>query len=617
METIREALEAAVGHHHAGRLDEAGRIYAQVIAADPDNAVAWHLSGVAASQKGDTAAAIECFQKAVKLQPNYSDAHNNLGVALERVGRLDDAVACYRRALSVRPDFQVALINLGNTLLRQGKHDGLAACDHQALALRPGFAKELDNRGADLQRQGRFDDAIACHRRALQLNPNDFETHDNLGVALQELGRFDEAAVCHREAIRLSPNVAQPHFNLGVALEQLGQIELAAASCRRAAELDPAHFEAATKLGVVLEKQRRFGEAERWYRRSVELRPDYYESVFKVAVMCEHQAKADAAERWYGRALELRPDDAEAHWNLSNVYLLKGDFERGWYEQKWRWQLGKLAPRDFDQPPWTGQSLEDKTLLVHVEQGLGDTIQFVRYAPLLKALRANVIWECQRPLARLLARCKGIDRLIPVGDALPSFDYRSPLMSIPGVLKTTVETIPAEVPYVFADPNLVSQWQEKLSGIDALRIGINWHGREGEGPYRHRDIPLEFFARLARLEGVRLLSLQKGAERDDVKPPIIHPGDIDAAHGSFMDTAAIMMNLDLVITSDTSIAHVAGALGVPVWVALPFAGDWRWMLNRSDSPWYPTMRLFRQTTAGEWSSVFVQIREAVEAMLTS
>jgi hypothetical protein len=316
------------------------------------------------------------------------------------------------------------------------------------------------------------------------------------------------------------------------------------------------------------------------------------------------------------------------------LLLLQGDFERGWPELEWRWKSGEIIERKFSQPRWKGEPLAGKTILLHSEQGLGDTIQFVRYAEVVKEgnPEATVVVECEQPLVNLLQSCRGIDRLVTEGEELPAFDVQAPLLSLPGILGTRVETIPARVPYLFADNRLVEEWNSKLaavgtaqatetSAVSGLRVGINWQGRAGKGEWRKRDVPVEYFARLAEIPGLRLIRLQKGGAESNVPCPksnvgeietaIFDLGDFDTQRGAFVDTAAIMMNLDLVITSDTSVAHLAGALGVPVWVALPFAPDWRWLLDRSDSPWYPTMRLFRQKSIGDWAGVFEEIRAAL------
>jgi hypothetical protein len=303
--------------------------------------------------------------------------------------------------------------------------------------------------------------------------------------------------------------------------------------------------------------------------------------------------------------------------------LLTGDFENGWKEYEWRWQADDTPARLIPKPQWDGRRLNSATILLHAEQGFGDTFQFVRYAALVKQLGGHVLFDCPRRLTNILASCPGIDQLICEGDPLPHFDVHAPLLSVPGLVHTRLETIPANVPYLFADKSRVEVWREKLQAIQGFRIAINWQGRAGKGTYRKRDVPLGCFARLQELPGVRLISLQQGIRHEDGREMLTPAGlfdpgaDFDTVHGAFVDTAAIMKNVDLVISSDTSIPHLAGALGVPIWVALPSVADWRWLLDRRDSPWYPTMKLFRQQHPGDWDAVFSEIMSELSNRLSA
>ena len=341
-----------------------------------------------------------------------------------------------------------------------------------------------------------------------------------------------------------------------------------------------------------------------------------------LGVAFTEQGKLDEALACYRRALELKPDYAEAASQLAHwFWLLAGDWQRGWPEYEWRWQTKGFAPRHFPQPLWDGGSLAGKTILLHAEQGFGDTIQFVRDAPHRQAAAAErSSWNARQPLLGLLEGCPGIDQLVGQGMIFPAFDVHAPLLSVPGILKTSLETIPAKMPYLFAKPALVEQWRKRLSELDGFKIGIAWQG-EPEVSVAIVSVPfrLRYFAPLAEVPGVRLISLQKGpgveqlAEVRDLFPVTDLGDELDEQSGPFMDTAAVMMNLDLVIAADTAIAHLAGALGVPVWVALPLVPDWRWLLDCSDSPWYPAMRLFRQARPGDWESVFTAMAAALPA----
>ena len=434
-----------------------------------------------------------------------------------------------------------------------------------------------------LKDQGKPDEAVASCRRALELNPDLTKAHYNLGNALKDQGNLDEAVACYRRALELKPDFADAHTNLGHALQDQGKLDEAVACCRRALELKPDFAEAHNNLGVVL----------------------------------RNQGKLDEAVACCRRALAVNPDYADAHTNLAMASLLVGDWQRGWAKYEWRLQTKNFIPRHFPQPSWKGEPLTGRTILLYAEQGLGDTIQFVRYAAVVKGQGAAVVVECQKPLAGLLEGCPGVERLIVPGDDLPAFDFHAPLLSIPGILKTTLETIPANIPYLFPRPLLLERWRERLTGLDGFRIGIAWQGNPAYSGDRFRSIPLRFFTPLAEIPGVRLVSLQKARaasnwlELRDLFPVT----ELGSRLQDFIDTAAVMKNLDLVVTADTAPAHLAGALGVPVWVALSSAVDWRWLLDRSDSPWYPTMRLFRQKEPGNWQSVFEEIKAGILAMI--
>jgi tetratricopeptide (TPR) repeat protein len=494
---------------------------------------------------------------------------------------VDEAVACCRQALELKPDYAEAYNNLGNALRDLGKLDGAIACYRRALELKPDYAEAHNNMGVAFRDLGKLDGAIACYRRALELTPDYAGAHSNLGVALLDQGKLDEAVACYRRALELKPDYAGAHYNLGNALNDQGTLD----------------------------------EAVACYRRALELKPDYAEAYNNLGNTLRDQGTLDEAVACCRRALELKPDYVEAHLNQSLISLLTGDFERGWAEYEWRWKTKQCQRRDFSQALWDRQPLEGRTILLHAEQGLGDTIQFVRYAPLVKQARARVLVECQKPLVRLLAGCRGVDALIGRGDDLPPFDTHAPLLSLPGIFRTSLGTIPADVPYLFAEPGLVKHWQQELGGIAGFKIGIAWRGSPEHRNDRARSIPLSCFESLAGLPGAHFFSLQKGVGVGELQEasgrfPVTELG---SRLEDFTDTAAVLRNLDLVIACDTAVAHLAGALGVPVWVALPFVPDWRWLLNRSDSPWYPTMQLFQQKKLGDWAGVFGEIKTALAA----
>jgi tetratricopeptide (TPR) repeat protein len=562
MATTSELLAIGLQHHEAERLQEAEEVYRRILKADPRNADAWHYLGMIAYQSGDAASAATNIEHALKLNPNLPEAHNNLGIIIESRGETLDAVEHYRQAIVINPDFAEAYNNLGVLRERQEEFEEAIACYRKAVDLKPTYAQALNNMGKALTAQGRAREALGYYERAIQAQPNYAEAFFNLGNAYRGLELTDESISCYRNALRLNPRYTHALVNLGNRL-------------REQAILSP--------------------------RRD-----------FTAAMHC------------YDSALSVDPKFAEAHYSRATLQLLVGDWANGWagHERRWGTGLQLLAPRTFQQPQWKGEPLAGKTIFIHAEQGLGDTLQFVRYVSIVKLMGPSVIMECPPPLANLLSTCRGIDRLIVSGDEIPGFDYHVPLLSLPYIFNTTPLTAPNQVPYLYADPNLVGQWRKRLEHLRGYRIGINWRGRTGQGPYRRRDIPLECLVPLSEMPGVNLISLQKDGHEQIVASPLANrvfepSDDFDTFNGAFMDTAAVMNCVDLVISSDTSVSHLAGALGVQAWLVLPSLPDWRWLLDRSDSPWYPTMRLFRQTKLGDWQGPFEEIEAALRDAIQS
>jgi tetratricopeptide (TPR) repeat protein len=613
MPTAAEVLGRAWGLYQAGRFVEAEQAYREAAALDPANSDTWCFVGLCCRAQGKNEAAAEgyraalrlrpdfvealnnlgnvlvglgrpeeavpCYERALRARQDYAQAHNNLGAALRALGQVEQAAACYRRALELAPSYADAHNNLGDALSALGEWEQAAACYRQALVLRPGFAEALTNLGVALLRLGKIDEATASHEQALRLRPDSCEAHNNLGNAYYARHRPAEAARCYREALRIQPDHAEAHYNLGIALAEQGQLDEAVASYREALRLKPGHVEACGNLGHALRGLGRLDEA----------------------LACYHQL------------LELKPNDPEAHMSRALVWLLLGDYERGWPEYEWRWRAKEFGRLPYTQPAWDGSPLQGRTILLHAEQGLGDTLQFARYAAPVKACGGRVVLLCLKPLRQILAGLPGVDELAVAREPLPAFDVYAPLLSLPALLGTTLETVPCQVPYLAADPALVEHWGRELGRKPGFRVGIVWQGNPDNRGDRQRSIPLRHFAPLAAVPGVRLLSLQKGAGVEQLRAIagsfLVDDlgGRLDEAAGPFMDTAAVLKNLDLLVTADTATAHLAGAMAVPTWLALSAVSDPRWLLGRADSPWYPTVRLFRQARFGDWDPVFARL----------
>jgi tetratricopeptide (TPR) repeat protein len=592
-------------------------------ASDPLETDALRREGQVLFQQGRLPQAEAVVRRALLLDPADPRAHNNLGAVLARQGRHADALACFDQALRLRPDYATAHHNRGNALRDLGRHADALPCYADALRLRPQAADVAFDLGLALLALRRPAEAVPHLRRSTQQRPGHAESHHRLAQVLAEHGDLAGAADSYRRAAELRPRSPVAHHNLGVTLAALGRLPDAIASLREALRLAPADPERHNSLGLVLGDAGVLDESAAAFREALRLNPAYAEAHNNLGITLGKQGDLDGAHACFAEALRLRPDYAKAHKNRALAWLQQGDYPRGWPEYEWRWQTPEFKPRSFAESRWEGGSLAGRPVLLYAEQGLGDTLQFSRYAPLVRARGGRVLVEAPPRLVPLLRRCPGIDGLVARGEALPDFAVQAPLLSVPGLLGTTLETVPAAVPYLSADPELVRRWGERLRAVPGVKVGIVWQGSAGYADDRHRSIPLRHFEPLARLPGVRLVSLQKGPGAEQLATAaagwdVLDLGpELDESSGAFMDSAAILAHLDLVVCSDTALAHLAGALGVTTWLALPRPCDWRWGLEGERTPWYPTLRLFRQTHRGDWDGVFARLALALQERLAS
>jgi Tfp pilus assembly protein PilF len=489
------------------------------------------------------------------------------GQQLHMAGRLAEAEQIYRQVIAAMPRHADALHALGALALQVGQPAVADTLLVQAIGLRPAADFQLTRANALLALK-RPQDAAQVARRVLRARPQSAEAHQVLGHALSDGGEPDAAIDAYRAALRLKPGLPDLRNNIGMALRQANRLAEAEQELRQA----PPESEALVNLSSVQKERGAFADSEATLRR----------------------------------ALQTDPDNLVLHYNWSLLMLLLGRTEKAWTGWEQRFRVGAIPGRPFPQPQWFGEPLGDRTLLVHAEQGLGDVIQFARYLP---SIQGKVIFEAPPRLIRLLSSNKALPDMLPAGATIPPVDTVIPLLSLPA----RTDTPPVAPPYLFAEPERVVAWRHRI-GTAGFRIGINWQGFPGRFEDKGRSFPLAAFRPLADVTTVRLISLQKADGEDQIATagfPVETLEGLDAGPDAFLDTAAAMMHLDLIVTSDTSIAHLAGALGRPVWVALRRVPDWRWMLDRSDSPWYPTMRLFRQTVDGDWGTVFAAIAEAL------
>jgi tetratricopeptide (TPR) repeat protein len=615
LSNIEARFQYAYSLHQQGRLAEAAGIYQSILAVDRTHSEALHWLGIIAHQNGHQAAAIDLISQSIAIAPGVAVAHFNFGIILGGPGRFEEAVASYDKAIALRPDFAEAYYNRGNALAALLRFEAAIASFDKAIALKPDFADAYYNRGNALAALLRFEAAIASFDNAIALKPDNAIAYDNRGTALVKLRRFKEAIADFDKAIALWPNHAEAHYNRGSVLKNLSFFEEAVASFDKAIALNSAYADAYVNRGNALTDLRRFEEAVVSFDKAIVTRPDFAEAYNNRGKALTDLRRFEDAVASFDKAIALNPHYANAYFNRANLELLTGDFAGGWRDYEWRESKPELGSsgKDLQRLLAWRYEIQGKSVLVRWEQGLGDTIQFCRYAELLQDAGAKVLFAPQARLIGLMASLSGSIELVDADDQSLSFDYQVPLMSLPLIFETNAETIPSKIPYLFASQDRVERWGDRIGG-HGFKIGICWHGTSTFQTHRNRSFSVSSFEELAKISGVRLISLQKGDAEDQLRT--LPPGmvvevlgdDFDAGADAFLDTAAAMRCLDLVITSDTSIAHLAGALGVQTWVALQYVPDWRWMLDRSDSPWYPSMRLFRQATPGDWNSVFAQFR---------
>src|SRR5215470_6629156 len=613
--------------HQAGRLSAAEKIYCQILQSQPDHFDSLHLRGVIFHQRGNHAEAVSQIDFALRSNPDHIYALNNRGVILHDLKRFDEALASYDRAIAVRPDYAEALSNRGNTLQAlQRLEEALASYD-RALTVRPDYAEALSNRGNTLQALQRFEEALASCDYALTFRQDHVEALVYRGNALHMLKRLEEALASYDRAVAIRPEHAEALSNRGLTLHELNRFEEALASYDRALTVRPDYAEALYNRGNTLHALQRLEEALTSYDRALVLRPDYAEALSNRGITLVGLQRLQEALTSYDRAVDLKPDYAEAHFNRSLALLLQGNYADGWEEYEWRWKGGAKGARlrRFDCPQWRGEDLVGKAIFLYDEQGYGDAIQFLRYVPLVALRGGRVILEVSQALLRLVERLDGAAQVFASGGTVPSVDFYCPLLSLPVAFSTTIANIPSGVPYLAADSAEVAAWSRRLVDLEGVRVGLVWAGSsrpglpEADRIDRRRSITLRHFAKLADVRGVSFVSLQKGQPRSQTlsPPPGLLVHDLTAELHDFGDTAALIECLDLVISVDTSVVHLAAALGKPVWLLNRFDTCWRWLLGRDDSPWYPTLRQFRQPKPGDWDSVVMDVRAALTAARTA
>jgi tetratricopeptide (TPR) repeat protein len=544
---IAQLIEQGLNFHRSGNLQQAEAAYRQVLSQRPGHPDGLHLLGVIAHQVGQHAQAIQMIHAALQGAPKLQAAWNNLGEALRANGQPDDAIKAYQNAIAIQPTFADAIGNLARTF----------------------------------DSQQRFKESIDLWQRFIRLNPRHVDAYHALATALHAERQEVQAIACWEKLL----------------------------------SLDPTFYKAHNDIGVVIGGRYLFEKAEQHFFEAIRIEPKYAVAYYNLGVIYERQARYTDAINLYRQSIAIDPAAPDPQLNLALMLLVTGDLPGGLAQYEWRWKLPRVIPliKQFNQPEWRGEDIAGKTLLIHAEQGMGDTIQFSRYAKHVVAKGAKVYLLAQPPLLPLLQQVEGLSGVYPdVPEVqLPPFDVHIPSMSLPLVMKTTIDTIPAEVPYIKADPAKVEQWRERMAADKNFRVGITWAGRPEHHNDHNRSAALELFGILARVPGVSFYSLQKGPATAHLqRPPAgMRIFDCGAGLNDFADSAGLLENLDLLISVDTSIVHLAGAMSKDVWTLLPLVPDWRWLLDREDTPWYPTMRLFRQTKLKDWVPVFQRVAD--------
>jgi tetratricopeptide (TPR) repeat protein len=649
---LHDCLKKAVALHQRGLLSNAEKIYEEILRQQPNHFDALHLLGLVALQTHRVKRGVKLIELAIMLNPRVAAAHGNIGNGLSALNRLEDAIASFDKAVALRPDYREAWTNRGIVLRKLRRYNEALTSFDKAIALRPDYAVAYNSRGNVLRDLLNCEEALISYDRAIALDPDYAEAHRNRGLVLHDLRRCDEALTSFDKAVALKPDYMEAWSNRGLTLynlrrydealisfdkaialrsdstevwssrgnvlRHLRHYEMALISFDAAITLQPDYAVAHSNRGLALHDLRRYDEALVSLDTAIALKPDYAEAHSNRGLVLRGLRRYGEALVSLDTAIALDPICAETYLNKGLLLLLLGQLERGWELYEWRkktWQ--PTASRFYPQPLWLGkESIAGKTLFIHWEQGFGDTLQFCRYAKLVKALGAQVIMSVQDPLLQLLRQMEPAIQLIGGKQEPTAFDYHCSLMSLPLAMSTTLETVPSVLRYLTADRQLCAQWAARLPPKTKLRIGLTWRGSPKKTDDHDRSMSLATLLPLL-FDDVEWLCLQKELVENDAAllrqdGRIIFVGD---DHKDFSDTAALVDLVDLVITVDTNTAHLAGAMGKPTWILLSYNSDWRWLVDRSDSPWYPSARLFRQEEMGNWADVIHRVQHELRCTI--
>lgn len=601
-------LETALCRHREGDFSGAEELYRTVLRRSPDDADALHLLGLIAHCRGRHQEALQAIGEAVALRPEVALYRANLARAEAAAGLLEEAERSVRAAIALAARNAELHYDLGVILVRLGRYAEAGPCLRETIALDPTHARAHNNLASVIEALGDLEGAEFRFHEAIRLEPGLAEAHANLGALLSRLGRPVEAEASLRQALTLAPDFPEALNTFGTVLAARRDWAGAEASFRRAIALDPLYPAARNNLAVLLIETGKFELALAESDKVLQQQPNDIAAETNCGNALAALGRIAEAEGHYRRALQIAPDEAETHYNLGLALLLDGRFRDGWDEYEWRSRRRGARTRSVPAPLWSGEPLGGRVLLVHAEQGFGDTIQFCRFIRLLDGER--LVLEVPRPLVRLVATLPGIESVVASGEPLPPFDLHCPMLSLPHRIGTTLATIPGRVPYLIAAPGSAAIWHGRLGGPRKLKVGLAWAGNPEYPADRRRSIEPALLRTLLETQGATFISLQPGAPPAGM-PILAFPDQIR----DFADTAALVAALDLVISVDTAAVHLAGALGKPVWLLNRFDTCWRWLRERVDSPWYPTLRQFRQSRPGDWPGVMAAVEAALARVI--
>jgi len=609
-----QLFQIGLSFHKSGQFAKALSIYQQILLVQHNHFDALHLSGVIEIQNNNLSAGLALIDRALTINNQNAEVHFIKGMVHLQLNQIEVAMTCFDMVIKINPGYVQAYFNRGNALAQLLKIEEAIENFRQTISLAPNYAEAYCNLANALTQLRRHDEAIGNFQKALEIAPNLTDALFNISNPLLQLGRLNEALVYLNKASFLAPHDHFIQSNRGNVLMQLGMADEAVESFKRAIALCPSYADAYTNCGISLMDLGRVREALQYYEIAINIDHKYFEAISNKGEALSKLGKYKESIEQFNHAIEINPEYAPAHWNKANALLTMGNFELGWELHEWRWktkELNVLMP-PFKKPLWLGaEKLTGKTILLHAEQGLGDTIQFCRYAKLVSELGAKVVLLTPKPLIGLFGNLDGVDLLVEEGHEPPYYDYHCPLLSLPLALKTTLSTIPMSTPYLFSSTEKKQLWINRINKQTSKLIGLAWSGNKNQENDRNRSIKLsELLPYLPT--GYTYISLQK--ELRDYDKDVLYNSSIQHFGEDlkdFSDTAALCDLMDMVVSVDTSIAHLAGAIGKPVSILLPFDPGWRWLLNRDDSPWYPSARLYRQHDDALWEPVFKRLADDI------